>query len=251
MRKLLPCVVLFAASTVWAKAPPIIDNPLQLTAKSWLVTDGDSKILAGKDTETVRSIASITKVITVLTVLEAGQDLDQLLPYSRALKLTRRELIDLAMVRSDNHASDLLCRHYPTGYKSCIEAMNATVRQHGMFNTTLVDATGLLAANTSNTQDLLKLLEVAEKNAIINETAKKTKVEIQLRKKWLIFRNTNPLIGQNHQFIVSKTGTTLAAGGCIILSAQTDRGLRRVVVLGSQNGRTRIPEAEFIVTRVN
>ena len=251
MRKLLPCVVLFAVSTVWAKTPPIIENPLQLTAKSWLIADGDNKVLAGKDLDTVRSIASITKVITVLTVLEAGQDLDQLLPYSKALRLTRRELIDLALVKSDNHAADLLCRHYPTGYKDCIIAMNDNVRRWGMPDTTIADATGLLAKNTSNTHDLLKLLEVAEKSSIVAEAAKKTKVEIQLKKKWLIFRNTNPLIGQNHQFIVSKTGTTLAAGGCIILSAQTDRGLRRVVVLGSQNGRTRIPEAEFIVTRVD
>lgn len=250
MRKLLPYAVLFAASTAWTKAPTI-ENPLQLTAKSWIIADSDNKILAGKDTDTIRSIASITKVITVLTVIEAGQDLDQRLPYRKDVLLTRRELIDMALVRSDNHAADLLCRHYPTGYKDCIAAMNNNVRRWGMLDTNLADATGLLAKNTSNAQDLLTLLEVAEKNTVIAEAAKKTKVEIQLKKKWLIFKNTNPLIGQNHQFIVSKTGLTTAAGGCIILTAQTDRGLRRVVVLGSQTGKTRIPEAEFIVTRVD
>jgi D-alanyl-D-alanine carboxypeptidase len=92
---------------------------------------------------------------------------------------------------------------------------------------------------------------VAEKNYLIVYASAKTKVEIKHKKKWLIFKQTNPLIGHKHEFIVSKTGTTIAAGGCIILTVKTERGLRRVVVLGSKNGRTRIPEAEFIYKQVD
>ena len=66
------------------------------------------------------------------------------------------------------------------------------------------------------------------------------------KKKWFVFKNTNPIIGQRHDFIVSKTGWIRAAGGCIVMMVDTDVGRRIVVVLGSKNTHTRIPEAEFI-----
>lgn len=243
MIKHLVILLLLVGSSCFAKA---IDDTSDLTAKSWLVADEHNQIIASKDTSTVRPIASITKVMTVLTVMEAKQDLGQYIRYSKNLLLTREELIGLAMVKSDNHAADLLCRNYVAGYGNCIGDMNMNAQKYGMKNTTYVDATGLLPDNTSTAEDLLILLTVAEKNYLITHTASKTKVEIQNKKKWLIFKQTNPLIGHKHKFIVSKTGTTNAAGGCIILTVQTERGLRRVVVLGSKNGRTRIPEAEFI-----
>lgn len=218
-----------------------------LTAKSWLVADETNFILDGQDVRTVRSIASITKVMTVITVLEADQDLNQLIKYHN-LKLTRRELIEISLVKSDNHASDLLCKHYPTGYRDCVDNMNILARRFEMYDTTYADATGLLAANTSTALDLLKLLNVAERYPVIVEASKKNRVEILIRKKWFVFNNTNPLIGKKHEFIISKTGTTTAAGGCIILTVKTEKGIRRVVVLGSRNGQTRIPEADFLVS---
>jgi len=71
-------------------------------------------------------------------------------------------------------------------------------------------------------------------------------VKVKVRKKWLVFHNTNPIIGNRHNFIVSKTGFINASGGCIVMMLDTDVGRRIVVVLGSKNTRTRIPEAEFI-----
>lgn len=218
-----------------------------LTAKSWLVADENNMILDGRDLQTVRSMASITKVMTVIAVLEAEQDLNQPIKYHN-VKLTRRELMEISLVKSDNHASDLLCKHYPNGYRNCIEDMNILARRFEMNNTTYTDATGLLSTNTTTAVDLLKLLNVAERYPLIVEASKKNRVEILIRKKWFIFNNTNPLIGKKHEFIVSKTGTTSAAGGCIILTVKTDKGLRRVVVLGSRDGRTRIPEADFLVS---
>lgn len=73
-----------------------------------------------------------------------------------------------------------------------------------------------------------------------------SEVKIKIKKKWLIFRNTNPIIGQRHEFLVSKTGYIRASGGCIVMLVDTEIGRRIVVVLGSKNTRTRIPEAEFI-----
>lgn len=251
MGKILSIFILFTCVTCWAKPTTTIDDTDDLTARSWLVADADDKILGSKNTGDVRSIASITKVFTVLTVMAAKQDLAQNIKYNKQYWFTRQELIEMAMVRSDNHAADLLCQHYNGGYKKCIEDMNTNARSWGLHNTTLVDATGLMAGNVSTADDLLKLLRIAEQNYLIVDAATKTKVEIKIKKRWVVFKQTNPLIGKKHKFIVSKTGTTNAAGGCIILTLETDRGLRRVVVLGSKNGRTRIPEAEFIYENVN
>lgn len=246
MRRLLSFITLFACLTCWSKTAPVIDDASDLTARSWLVADADNQVLASKDSETVRPIASITKVFTVLTVMGAKQDLDQYIRYNNTMLVTRKELIEMALVKSDNHAAELLCKNFPGGYGNCIGEMNMNAAVWGLKNTTLVDATGLLPGNTSSAQDLLKLLVIAEQNYMVVHSSSKTKVEIKVKKKWLIFKQTNPLVGHKHEFVVSKTGTTNAAGGCIILTVKTERGIRRVVVLGSKNGRTRIPEAEFI-----
>ena len=245
MSKILSFIALFVCLTCWGKPATVIDDTSDLTAKSWLVADSDNKVLGGKDLETVRPIASITKVFTVLTVMSAKQDMSQFIRYNNTL-VTRQDLIEMALVKSDNHAAELLCKNFPGGYGNCIGEMNMNATIWGLKNTTLVDATGLLPGNTSSAEDLLKLLVIAEQNYMVVHSSSKTKVEIKVKKKWLIFKQTNPLVGHKHEFIVSKTGTTNAAGGCIILTVKTERGIRRVVVLGSKDGRTRIPEAEFI-----
>lgn len=251
MRKILLFFILSVYVTCWAKPTAVIDDTSDLTAKSWLVADAENKILASKDTTSIRAIGSITKVMTVLTVLESRPLMDQYFSYNKQLRLTRQELIEITLVRSDNHAADMLCTNYLGGYKKCIEAMNQLAEKYGMENTHFTDASGLSAGNTSTAEDLLRLLNIAEKNHLIVAAASKTDVKIKNKKRWLIFKQTNPLIGHKHRFVVSKTGTTNAAGGCIILTVETERGLRRVVVLGSKNGRTRIPEAEFIYEQVN
>jgi len=251
MRKIITLFILCASCACWGKSPAVIDDTNDLTARSWLVADSNNKILGSKNTGDVRSIASITKVVTVLTVMKANQDLTQSIKYNKQYWFTRQDLIELAIVKSDNNAAELLCKNYPGGYELCIKDMNSNVKEWGLVNTKLTDATGLDAGNVSTAEDLLKLLHLAEQNYLIVTASAKTKVEIQIKKKWYVFKQTNPLIGKKHKFIVSKTGTTTAAGGCIILTLETDKGLRRVIVLGSKNGRTRIPEAEFIYEHVN
>lgn len=251
MGKIFFVFLLLASGLCWAKPSTSIRDSNDLTARSWLIADADNKIIGSKDTGTVRPIASITKIFTVLTVMESTQDLNRQVRYGNKLFLPIKTLIEMSMVRSDNLASEVLCRSYEGGYKKCIEDMNANAKKWGLNNTRLVDASGLSPENVSTAEDLLKLLNIAEQNYLIVDTSSKTKVEIRVEKKWLIFKQTNPLVGHKHEFVVSKTGTTSAAGGCIILTVKTEKGLRRVVVLGSQNGRTRIPEAEFIFSNVN
>lgn len=212
-----------------------------ITAKSWLVADGNGQLLKSENSNEVRAIASITKLMTAMVVLDSKQELSE-----RVSAHTRRDLLKLAIVRSDNNAADALCRHYPTGYHSCIKDMNKKAQSLGLYNTRFVDATGLGVFNVSTAEDLVKLVIAAKEYPEIVEDSKSPQIKIQLRKKWFVFNNTNPIIGKRHDFIVSKTGYIKAAGGCIVMMLDTDVGRRIVVVLGSRDTRTRIPEAEFI-----
>ena len=231
-----------------------------LTAKSWLVTDGAGTIIAGENFNAVRSIASVTKLVTVLTVLDSKAPLDKqldltLLNMSKKSKkpkrsaynnITRRELIQLAMIRSDNTAARLLCQTYPMGFNRCIDDMNTKVHSLGMLNSVFYDPTGLDDRNNSTASDLIKLASAAVNYPEVVYASHQSHLKIKIQRHWFSGNNTNPLIGSRHDIQVSKTGWTTKAGGCLVMLLDTDKGRRVVVVLGSKSTRTRIPEAEFI-----
>lgn len=216
----------------------------KITATSWLVADGNGNTLQSSNIEQIRPIASISKLMTAMIVLDAGQDLDE-----RVNQYTRHELIQLALVKSDNHAAQVLCENYVGGRDGCVRAMNTKARDLQLPNTHFIEPTGLSVMNVSTAQELVKLVMAAQHYTVINQASQSSEVKIKIRKKWLIFRNTNPIIGKRHTFIVSKTGYIRASGGCIVMMLDTDIGRRIVVVLGSKNTHTRIPEAEFIATK--
>jgi len=214
---------------------------MTVTAHSWLVADGNGKIIQGESMDDSRSIASITKLMTAMVIIDAGQD-----PKEKLGKFTREQHMQLALVKSSNESAILLCDKYPGGKSKCIRDMNEKAVAINMHNTKFVEASGLSPMNISTAKDLLELILAASYYPEIVEASKTPQVKIQIKKKWFFFNNTNPIIGKRHNFIVSKTGTTNAAGGCIVMMLDTDIGRRIVVVLGSKNSKTRIPEAEFI-----
>ena len=218
-------------------------NANQITAQSWVVANSNGEIIAGENTKSVRSIASITKLMTAMVVLDAGQDLDE-----KINSLTRRQMIQLALVRSDNVQSKLLCEKYPGGHSACVRAMNLKAEELNLPHTKYTDSSGLGVMNTSTAEELIRLLLAAENYPEIVEASQLSEIKIELRKKWFIFKNTNPIIGKKYKFIVSKTGWTNAAGGCIAMMMDTDVGRRIVIVLGSKSTKTRIPEAEFLTS---
>jgi len=219
-------------------------HAVNLTAQSWLVADGNGKIINGERVDEIRSIASISKLATVMAVLDARQDLDE---YIKSY--TRRELIQLALVKSDNNAAKSLCEHYPGGYTACIHAMNSKMYRLGLNNTKFLEPTGLSIFNVSTATELVKLVQIASSYPEIILASQTSQVKIKIKKKWLVFNNTNPIIGKRHDFIVSKTGYIRASGGCIVMMLDTDMGRKIVIVLGSKDTHTRIPEAEFIATK--
>lgn len=217
-----------------------------LTAKSWLVADEHGTVLNSEHPDHVRPIASITKLVTIMTVLDSKVDIDEQVYTKEFGPISRRSLIAMAMVRSNNSAADQLCRTYPTGYKQCIMDMNYKVQSLGMNKTKLVEPTGLHRKNISTAEDLVKLVIASKDYNEIVTASQYANIEINIKKKWVLFKNTNPLIGNEHVILVSKTGWHRYAGGCIVMYLQTDKGPRIVIVLGSQSPKTRIPEAEFI-----
>ncbi len=226
-------ILLFLSSPIMAQ---------NITATSWLVADGNGKILESQNASESRSIASITKLMTAMVVLDAKQDLDEYIkPY------TRKELLQLMLVKSDNQAADKLCETYPYGRSACIAAMNNKAQELGLINTRYADPSGLNIMNISTAEDLVKIVIASSKYPEIVEASNMPQVKIKQRKGWFVFNNTNPLVATK-DFIISKTGYIRASGGCIVAMLDTNVGRRIVVLLNSKNTYTRIPEANLIAS---
>lgn len=217
-----------------------------VTAASWAVADDKGIPIKQQNIADVRAIGSITKLMTVMVVMDAHQDLEE-----KIMQYTRRELIQLALVKSDNAAADQLCNHYMQGRDNCIRDMNRRAQELFMTHTKFVEPTGLSMFNVSTAEDLINLVIAASKYSVIVDAAHTSTARIYVKKKWIVFKNTNPMIGYNQNIIVSKTGYINAAGGCLVMMLDTEVGRRIVVLLGSKNTHTRIPEAEIIIRNAN
>jgi D-alanyl-D-alanine endopeptidase (penicillin-binding protein 7) len=217
---------------------------VNVTAQSWLETDDKGNLIEGYNITEVRSIASITKLMTVMAVIDNNQNMQE-----KIGKYTREQHIQLALVKSDNNSAKVLCDNFPGGRFECVRYMNEKANYLGMLRTKFVEPTGLSPMNISTALDLLRLVFESSHYPDIVKASQTAILNIQTGKKTQSFNNTNPIVGKRHNFIVSKTGTTNAAGGCIVMMVDTDKGRRIVIVLGSKNGKVRIPEAEYIVSQ--
>lgn len=237
----------------------------KITAQAWLVADQQGNILAEHNPHQIRSIASITKLITAMVVLDIGQSLDEQVSLStryanrlpKNYSLSRAQVLYLALVRSDNRAAQTLCEQYPGGFDACVLAMNTKLTMLGMVNSRVHEPTGLDSRNVSTAHDLVNLVQAASQYPEIVYASRTSEVHIQtthvakksnkskkhLQTKMMFFPNTNPMVRHSdHGIRVSKTGYTNPAGGCIVM----DINDRIVIVLGSRNTKTRIPEAKTL-----
>lgn len=214
-----------------------------VTATSWLVTDYKGKIIDGENYNEVRPIASITKLMTAMVVLDANQNLDE-----RIKLYTRRELLQLTITHSDNHAAVLLCENYPGGKLECVKAMNRKAHLLGLTHTQYHEPTGLSVFNVSTADELVDIVLEASKYHEIVQASKAT-VTVQHKKRAVMFNNTNPITRKRDDVIVSKTGWIRASGGCLVMLVDTDLGQRVVVVLNSKTIKTRIPDAEYLLAK--
>ena len=219
-----------------------------IQAKSWLIADGNGQILESENIDIQQPIASITKLMTVMVVLDSNQSLIESVGMRkfRGVAVTRQQLIDLAIVHSDNDAATMLCKIYRRGYDKCIEDMNHKAQVLGMTLTSFHDSTGLDNRNVSTPEDLIKLLLAAEKYPEIVHARKQGVVELIKKKRKWKFNNTNPLVNK-YNILVSKTGYVRLSGGCLVMSAIIEGKKRLFVVLNSRTTRTRIHDMEQLV----
>ena len=216
-----------------------------------------------KNSDTQSPIASITKLMTAMVVLDAQLPLDEEISIDVAdidtlkgtrsrlrigMTLTRSELLKLALMASENRAAAALARTYPGGYNAAIAAMNAKARELGMHNTRFLGPTGLSSGNVSTAHDLVKMVAAARDYPLIHQytTAVSHSVE-GWKGREMRFVNTNPLVRNASWDIgVSKTGYISEAGRCLVMEATINQRPVIIVLLDSWGKRTRIGDANRI-----
>jgi serine-type D-Ala-D-Ala endopeptidase (penicillin-binding protein 7) len=216
--------------------------------------------LYSKNSNTVSPIASITKLMTAMVVLDAKLDLDEEISISSAdidmlkgtssrmrpgMSLTRAELLKLALMASENRAASALARTYPGGTQVAVAKMNAKARELGMATTRFLDPTGLNSGNVSTAEDLVKMVQAAQQYSLIHHyTTSTTHVAEPAGYRALRFNNTNPLVQSDSWNIgVSKTGYINEAGRCLVMEATISSRPVVIVLLDSQGKRTRVGDA--------
>ena len=236
---------------------------LVLRSAAVIVKDQQTgKLLIQKKAKTVMPIASITKLMTAMVVLDAGLDLDETVTIEAedvdrifntssrlpvGAELTREETLLIALMSSDNRCAHALGRTYPGGYREAIRAMNAKARSLGLKNTYFRDTIGLSSGNVSSARDLAKLVDAAYEYELIREFTTRKNAAIYIGWQRIRFRNTNQLIRDSDWKIgLSKTGFTNDAGRCLVMQVKVAKRPLLIVLLDSRNNRTRISDANRI-----
>jgi len=222
-----------------------------LRSASALVLDGEGNLIYGKDVHTERPIASITKLMTAMVVLDAGLELEEPITITRAdrdtIKLTgsrleygatlsRGELIVLALMSSENRAASALGRTYPGGMAAFVEQMNRKARSLGMLHTRFADPAGLRPDNVSTAADLAKMLAAAQEYPLITHSTTTTRAQVRpyASRGPLVYGNTNRLLKNSSWSIaLSKTGYIDEAGRCLVMQANIEGEELSIVLLNS------------------
>ena len=222
-----------------------------LKSASALELDSDGNVIYGKDLNTVRSIASITKLMTAMVVLDAGLPLDEKITITKADRdlirltgsrleygatLTRREMILLSLMSSENRAATALGRTYPGGMDNFLAHMNRKAQALGMINSLFADPAGLKTENVSTAADLAKMVTAAEQYPLITEASTTTRMEVYPYKGrgYLTYGNTNRLLkNKSWDIELSKTGYINEAGRCLVMQAKIEGEEVSIVLLNS------------------
>ena len=252
------------------KAVVIVDaydgtTPLKLaSAKALVINQLTGEIVYAKNTDIPTPIASVTKLMTAMVMLDAhlpmddllyisDEDIDYLKGTSSRLSvgttLTRGELLHLALMASENRAAAALGRNYPGGITAFTQAMNYKAQLLGMNSTRFVDATGLDSHNKSTAEDLVKMVNAAYHYPEIRQVSTSPSQEITLygRQNPLNFVNTNALVrGGSWVIGLSKTGFINEAGRCLVMQAEISGQPMIIVLLDSVGKMTRIGDANRI-----
>jgi D-alanyl-D-alanine endopeptidase (penicillin-binding protein 7) len=239
-----------------AKAQKVV----HLRSSAALVLDTDSgEIVFNKNSEAVVPIASITKLMTAIVLLDRGLDLEEDVKLVRedfkarkgtrsrlrpGLTLSRGDLLLLALMASENRAAAALGRTYPGGKEAFVSAMNEKAEDLGMTDSRFVEPTGLSAANVSSARDVAKLVQAASGYELIREFSTRERATVRASGRPLAYRNTNGLVRSSYWEIdLSKTGYISEAGRCLVMRVRLASKDLIVVLLDSWGKQSRVGDA--------
>lgn len=258
----------FAAPLAVAKTAPVAaaTQPEIASGSAMIVDLKTNKVLYSSHPNLVRPIASITKVMTAMVVLDAGLPLDEMLTvdisqtpemkgiYSRVRlnsQISRENMLLLALMSSENRAAASLAHHYPGGYQAFIQAMNAKAKALGMKSTRFVEPTGLSIHNVSTAKDLTRLLIASQQYPLLGKlsTTREDMATFSSPAYTLPFRNTNHLVYRNNWDIqLTKTGFTNAAGHCLVMRTVINNRPVALVVMDAFGKATHFADASRLRT---
>ena len=238
------------------------------TPSSILVEVDSGRVLHSTRPNEPVSIASMTKLMTVLAVIESYQDLDEMLTVTgrerssrirRGWKISRQDLIELTLVNSDNLAARTLLTNYPGGLDAGITAMNLIADRIGARDSTFVGPSGLLDGNRSTVSDIVKITVEASRHKIFTDMANKERSDIRAERRvsrtkkimqWVKGNNTNPFSHEENDFsiIAAKTGLTSAAGWCLTMMIKYQGKTYALVTTGNSNKEARRRMADYLIS---
>ena len=235
-------------------------DALDLKSNVALVVDqASSTVLFDKNADVALPIASITKLMTSLVVLEAGQDMSEMLDVTTddidkekgsssrlhvGSRLSRSDMLHIALMSSENRAASSLGRNYPGGLAACVAAMNAKARALGMTETHYVDSTGLSSHNVASARDLAKLVNAAYAQPLMRQYSTDTRYEVSPGGPPLQYSSSNRLTSNSEWEIgLQKTGYISEAGRCLVMQAIIEGRAVVMVFLDSKGKYSRFADA--------
>jgi len=257
--RIVPVIAMILAMTLGSLTPAVtlasnfssLEGDPHLRSASALVIDINGNVIYGKDIDTVRPIASITKLMTAMVIIDSGVDLQEKITVTRddrdlvqltgsrleyGATLTRKQMILLAIMSSENRAAAALGRTFPGGMKQFVTQMNAKAAELGMRHSRFADPAGLNVENMSTASDLVKMVAAAYGYPLIRQASTTRRLEVYpyAGRGPLTYGNTNRLLkNESWDIALSKTGYINEAGRCLVMQANIEGESVSIVLLNS------------------
>jgi D-alanyl-D-alanine endopeptidase (penicillin-binding protein 7) len=238
------------------------EGPALRSGSALVLDESTSVVLFSKHADLATPIASITKLMTALVVLDANQPLDEEIEITAddqslgkgsasrlavGTRLSRGDLLHLALMASENRAAHALGRGYPGGLPACVAAMNARARALGMASTHFVEPTGLSSDNVASPEDLSKLVIAASQSQTIQAYSTDSRYVVPVGRRLVEYRNTDSLVSSpSWNIVVQKTGYIAEAGRCLVMKAVIEGRAIVIVLLDSVGKQTRLADARRV-----
>jgi D-alanyl-D-alanine endopeptidase (penicillin-binding protein 7) len=260
------------APTLDARQGAELTRSLILNSNSAFALDeSSSQVLFEKNSNVALPIASITKLMTALIVVEAKQDMNEVLEVTSddidrlkntssrlpvGAKLSRADMLHIALMSSENRAASALGRNYPGGLPAFVAAMNAKAKALGMTGTRYAEPTGLSSDNVASARDLAKLVVAAHGHPVLAKFSTNSSYEVDTGRRTLHYVNSNRLIGNDDWVIeLQKTGYINEAGRCLVMHVKIEDRPVVMVFLDAKGSHSRFTDAgrlrKWVLDKIN